>query len=418
MVMRQAMAIVPQCDPFFGHYLESITMHPREGLGTLATDCVSKIFYDPAKLNAPPFSDPAFLACVIVHELMHILRNDGPLFTNPDVNRERMNIATDAIINRDLLASGYLFPGVQTIGGFCDPIMSTGKNGPAASTSKADSTMSVYRDMDSNNKHNDAFGNISPEDVRAAIEEAGGKEAAREIVQRAAERAAIAQIAAGPAGNGESNDDKDSDVVKAIKAERALGHRLQVNPIQHVAGSKVRGILASRKTRRRSMASIHPLSAHYGLILPGRAPKPDVSPLVLFDVSGSITDEMIKRFFAECNSWVRTFVGNSAQIPVWFFDTQIVERGTLNEYRTSKCIPMHGGNTDFACWLEEVPRLKGRYTHILVWSDIQGSFMRRREDNLFSDTKIVWIAPSRFSGHGQRRADEARSYGHKVIASD
>ena len=78
-VLREAIAMVPKIDRFFGCYMTSVKFVRRDGFGSvMATDCASKIFYDPATMEpGQPFHNVPLVACAIVHELMHIWRMDG-----------------------------------------------------------------------------------------------------------------------------------------------------------------------------------------------------------------------------------------------------------------------------------------------------------------------------------------------------
>ena len=100
--------------PYFTHALLAVTPLAAPGLGTFAVDRAWRLYLDPEAMTA---WGPETCAGVLVHEVGHLVREHAARAEalGPDVDRVRWNIATDAAINDDLLASGITLPeGVVT----------------------------------------------------------------------------------------------------------------------------------------------------------------------------------------------------------------------------------------------------------------------------------------------------------------
>jgi predicted metal-dependent peptidase len=135
--LRIAQALLPALDPFMACFARSMKWVEQPAIHILATNCFDTFFYNAKTINgAPDLFTPAFLACGIAHEIMHVLRMDSEFMHGR--NPQAANIALDAVINRDLLAAGWKFPGAD----FADPIRSYTRTGKkicliATSDSKA-----------------------------------------------------------------------------------------------------------------------------------------------------------------------------------------------------------------------------------------------------------------------------------------
>jgi hypothetical protein len=120
--LRTARALLPMLDPFMGAFAGNMKWKPMTRIAVMATNCLDTFFYNPEAINKnPKLWTPSLLACVIAHEVMHILRMDGE-FTRDAKNKRIANVALDAVINRDLLAAGWKFPGMA----WRDPYVSGG----------------------------------------------------------------------------------------------------------------------------------------------------------------------------------------------------------------------------------------------------------------------------------------------------
>ncbi len=115
--LRRAIALMPLLDPFLGAFSRNMTWKRDTRIWVMATNCVDVFYYNPNTINADAdLWSPALLACIIAHEAMHVLRMDHE-FTRGR-NHQIANVALDAVINRDLLAAGWRFPGML----FNDPL--------------------------------------------------------------------------------------------------------------------------------------------------------------------------------------------------------------------------------------------------------------------------------------------------------
>jgi hypothetical protein len=422
-ILADAIALVPVIDAFFGHFMAGVKFERRDNLGSvMATNCFDKIFYDPAEFAKPPFDNASFLACVIVHELCHIWRMDG--FFCRGKNPLLANIATDAIINRDMLAGGYRFPGNKHAGGFQVPDAAVaGGRGFIASNDDTETTDYIYERIEALAKQmqqqpdasKSGANDMLQEEFEKAVKAAGGDKAAQSKIER---RVILADNAAQDekneadkaAENGEKPDKPAPGKKEQSQKHAAIGHGSaesvsdgalswyglkpapRKNPLANIVGSSVRATMTSRAKRGRSMLRPSYLSDFVGYVRAGRAPMPDVRPAVAFDISGSISPDMLVRFGHEAKQWSGSIKEKGVRIEAAFFNTRIVESGSLNKYRDSNAIPKPCGGTSFIPVFEWVKSLPARPSHVLVWTDCMGDF----PETVMKGTTFIFVVPREF----------------------
>lgn len=417
-VLRSAIAMVPKVDAFFGYYLASVKFVERKGFGSvMATDCASQIFYDPDMMrDGERFADPALLACVIVHELCHIWRMDGFFLEGRDP--QLSNVALDAVINRDMLNSGYVWPGIEGDFSWRTPEEHlSGLNGPIRSTDPGETAIDVYARIEAAQKDKAGQrgqGDIDMDAFRKAVEAAGGAEAfKRSIGRKIAAAEAQAEAAAQGDGDGQGDGGKpdkpqagsgggdgtgaghgtDGVLSGQLMKWHGLRSRRIENPLKNVVGSAVRATLTARSKRGRSIMLPHPLTDVLGYIRPGRKFIPDIRPAVAFDMSGSISRETLVRFGQEARHWSNGLKQRGHTTAACFFNHRIAESGNLNQYLSRNEVPEPCGGTSFKPIFDEwLPKIGYAPTHLLIWTDCMGSFPAKLPRGL----KIVWIVPKEF----------------------
>lgn len=96
--------------PYLGMAMYSMIRIPAPGLGTFATDKYWRFYYDPAKVME---WTPDELAGVMLHEVSHCIRDHSGRFEglNEPVQRNRVfNVAGDALINDNLKETSVKLP--------------------------------------------------------------------------------------------------------------------------------------------------------------------------------------------------------------------------------------------------------------------------------------------------------------------
>lgn len=429
--LARAIALVPHLDKFYGHFLRGLRIERRDNLGSvMATNCVDAIYYDAEAINSaisPIDWTPPLLACVIVHECMHILRCDGEFFFKAG-DKDLANVALDACINRTLIEESYRFPGVS----WANPEdWARGRPGPIAAESwdfrtapEIYNRLKEMREKEQAEKEAqanaqggtadkpDAFGGAADSDIlgdeyQAARKKAGGADGVKRKVRRMAAAASAAAEADGAGGSQAGPADEiaagdgttggaggfggygtTSPATQAMLQDLGVVAKAPKNLLSTLAGSAIRGILTSKRTRSRTIMRPSPMTDVYGYVVPGRKARHDVLPAVAIDMSSSIDHETLCRFVGEAQLWIRQYVGRSTRIPCAFFNTEITRTGSLSDFRIGDNVPAPNGGTDFRPiwdWLAGLPQ---RPSHVLVWTDLAAPFP---PDS--AGIQTIWIAP-------------------------
>lgn len=420
--LSAALGAMPYVDPFFSAFISGLKLTACDWAPVMATNCVNEIFYNPKTLNEQSDKWTAeTLIGVLAHECMHILRLDGELMRT-DINHDLMNIAMDGIINRDLKASGYMFPTLRMsdpVRAMKDPAFDYGEGFACDDTSE--STMPLYNELLRLSKKNSqqlqasATGSdVALKEYRKARKAAGGARGVREQVQDAAQVAsAIAQDMAEQLGVPESKrtkqangmDEKpDADEPKSgtgggwglessasARALENLGIRIKRPKIKllRTAGAQVRGMLRSNIKRQRSMLATNPLSAAWGRLLPGRRRALDYRIAIAIDASGSITNQQLAMFTAAAHQWAQMFVGRGREIQVCYWARRVCASGPMSRFVDESQIPNAGGGTDFSSVLGWLTTLPDTPTHLVCFTDLQFHY----PEGLPGGTQTIWVVP-------------------------
>ncbi len=109
---RVARLVAAEQAPYFLHVLFAVAPVAAPGLGTMAVDAQWRLYLDPAVLVGEMRWTPAVLAAGLAHEAGHLLRDHAGRADALPIPRyhEAWNIAGDAEINDDLVASGIPLP--------------------------------------------------------------------------------------------------------------------------------------------------------------------------------------------------------------------------------------------------------------------------------------------------------------------
>jgi hypothetical protein len=128
--LRLANALMPSLDPFMSCFAREMqwTAIDNPALWIMATNCIDTFFYNPTNIVKLDLKAP-LLACIIAHEIKHILRMDADFMRGR--NPEKANIALDAVINRDLINAGWRWPGMRFHNPLNPPISTSGMSGIA-----------------------------------------------------------------------------------------------------------------------------------------------------------------------------------------------------------------------------------------------------------------------------------------------
>jgi predicted metal-dependent peptidase len=407
LAMSRAIAVTPLISKQFGEFAQALEYVADDKCkSVMATDCVSRIFYNAALIKAEPNKwTPALLANVIIHECMHIFRMDGELFDQTGIDHDLMNIATDACINTALIDEGYRFPGMN---GATYQEHLQGKEGFIVAKGSHEVATEIYGWLKTQAKPKDLPqqpDSVDVEAYRKAKQEAGGAAAVKQqIAQRVQE--AIAKAEQAIQDPGASNDDTsgpltkepsrgpgDHEAIPEIMVRLGVRAKAIVNPLMNVAGSRARGLMRSKRRTSLSISNPNPLSALYGCIKPGKKQGYNIIPAVAFDMSGSINIPMLQKFCAEGNQWVRAFVTRETKVQAAFFNTRVIKDGSLNLFRTGQNIPRPCGGTSFVdvcAWAE-----KKRVSHLLVWTDLEGRFPLAAPKGV----EVIWMVPPYYMRH-------------------
>lgn len=113
--LRLANTLLPTLDPFMACFAREMKWVSVPWCDVMATNSLDTFYYNKVGIETRGLKAP-LLACIIAHEIKHILRIDSEFMRgrNPEV----ANIALDAVINRDLLRGGWKFPDMR----FIDPV--------------------------------------------------------------------------------------------------------------------------------------------------------------------------------------------------------------------------------------------------------------------------------------------------------
>ena len=109
---RVARLVAAEQAPYFMHVLFAVAPVAAPGLGTLAVDAQWRLYLDPDLLVGENRWTPPVLAAGLSHEAGHLLRDHAARADALPIPRhhEAWNIAGDAEINDDLIASGIPLP--------------------------------------------------------------------------------------------------------------------------------------------------------------------------------------------------------------------------------------------------------------------------------------------------------------------
>jgi hypothetical protein len=114
---RLARLVAAERMPYFMHALFAAPPVAAPGLGTFAVDAHWRLYADPELLTGPEAWDATTAGAVLLHEVGHLLRDHAPRARVLPTSYVHLawNLAGDAEINDDLLASGVPLPtGVVT----------------------------------------------------------------------------------------------------------------------------------------------------------------------------------------------------------------------------------------------------------------------------------------------------------------
>ena len=109
---RVARLVAAEQAPYFMHVLFAVAPVAAPGLGTLAVDAQWRLYLDPDLLVGEHPWTPAVLAAGLAHEAGHLLRDHAGRAEALPIPRhhDAWNVAGDAEINDDLIASGIPLP--------------------------------------------------------------------------------------------------------------------------------------------------------------------------------------------------------------------------------------------------------------------------------------------------------------------
>ena len=109
---RVARLVAAEQAPYFMHVLFAVAPVAAPGLGTLAVDAQWRLYLDPDLLVGEHPWTPTVLAAGLAHEVGHLLRDHAGRAEALPIPRhhDAWNVAGDAEINDDLIASGIPLP--------------------------------------------------------------------------------------------------------------------------------------------------------------------------------------------------------------------------------------------------------------------------------------------------------------------
>ena len=355
--------------PYLASALWNLVPVERKGLGTMATDTHWRLYYDPEL----PWG-PKEMSAVLQHEVWHLLRSHHVRAESRGihmVNATAWNIAADMEINDDLMAEGATLP--------------KGAVYPAALGYPNGKLTEEYYDM---------FPKIASQDGQGDKPQKGKQGQQAQKLQDAANNN---PMKGGSSSDGikrefEEPDEADGGAPEVKPLERELIKRDVATKIAehaktrgNVPGGMARWAQELLKPkidwRKELKATVrHAIEDRagdqdYSYARPSRRQIPDVvlpsmrdplvTPAVVVDTSGSISDEYLKQFLGEVQGCIKSC--GLDQIPVVFCDAQTY--GVQRVSKATKLRAQGGGGTDMGVGIREAEGLRPRPNIIIVLTD-------------------------------------------------
>ena len=355
--------------PYLASALWNLVPVERKGLGTMATDQHWRLYYDPELKWGPKE-----MSAVLQHEVWHLLRSHHVRAEARGVhpnNAKAWNIAVDLEINDDLMAEGASLPQ-----GCVYPALLGYPNGKLAEE---------YYDM---------FPKIGVGQGQGDEPQKGKNKGQAQKLQDAADKN---PLKGGSSSDGikrdfEEPDEADGGAPEVKPLEQELIKRDVAQKVAEAA--KARGNVPGGMARwaqellrpkidwRKELKATvrHAIEDRagdqdYSYARPSRRQIPDVvlpsmrdpqvTPAVVVDTSGSISDDYLRQFLGEVQGCIKSC--GLDQIPVIFCDAATY--GVQKVNKATKLRAQGGGGTDMGVGMAEAEKLRPRPNIIIVLTD-------------------------------------------------
>lgn len=360
--------------PYLASALWNLIPIEKKGLGTMATDKHWRLYYDPElKWDAKQMS------AVLQHEVWHLLRSHFARAEAKGIdllNRDAWNVAADCEINDDMRAEGASLPdGCLYPGLFKWPdgkmaeeyyemmpkigVAFVGEDDPQAGRSDKQGKDSKGSQFKKAQDKNPLKGGSSSDGIERDFEEPsdadGGPPTVKPLEQELIKRDVATKIVEAAKSRGNVPGGLARWAEELLKPKIDWRKELKAS-VRHAIEDKAgdQDYSYARPSRRQLP----------DIVLPSMR-DPQVTPAIVVDTSGSISDEYLKQFLGEVQGCIKSC--GLDQIPVIFCDSATY--GVQKVNKASKLRAQGGGGTDMGVGIAEAEKLRPRPNIIVVLTD-------------------------------------------------
>lgn len=337
--------------PYFATALFALRVVAASALGTFAVDPSWRLFADPEAVDRWSVEE---IGGVLLHEVMHLLRDHAARGENQDVSdwtAEAWNAACDAEINDDLVAAGVPLPGSPVLPstlGLADGLLAEDYYQPNRRGRRSDCGSGAHGRRRSFEE--DALG----DDEEAAGEGVGALEAAGIRLEAASAVLAASRTAPGSVPGGLRR-------WATGQLAPAVCWRRELAVVVRRAVSDAAGRVDYRQGRRNRRAAALP-----SVVLPGLV-QPVPSVAVVVDTSASVHAAQLAAALAEIDGVAAAAGARGRRVTVLAVDTKVQAVTRVSSSRNVELAG--GGGTDMRRGIEAAAALRPRAEVLVVLTD-------------------------------------------------
>lgn len=354
--------------PYLASALWNLIPIEKKGLGSMATDKHWRLYYDPElKWN------PKEMSAVLQHEVWHLLRSHFARAETKGItqlNAAPWNIAADCEINDDLKAEGaslpqgcvlpslFGWPNGRLAEEYYDKMPRVELQMPGGQGEGKDGKGKGDKFSDAAGK-NPLKGGSSSDGIERDFEEPsdadGGPPTVKPLEQELIKRDVATKIVEAAKSRGTIPGGLTRWAQELLKPRIDWRRELKAS-VRHAIEDKAgdQDYSYARPSRRQLP----------DIVLPSMR-DPQVTPAIVVDTSGSISDDYLKQFLGEVQGCIKSC--GLDQIPVIFCDAQTY--GVQRVNKATKLQAKGGGGTDMGVGIAEAEKLRPRPNIIIVLTD-------------------------------------------------